>query len=292
MRVALHSANPVLGNVTANVATVADAVRAAAKQKADLVVFPEMFLSGYAIGDDAQRLAFTPNDARLKPLVDACRKSKVAAIAGGPWSPRRGITNNAAILVQPDGSVHTYAKRCLPTFTTFQEGMFFTAGETSPVWEVAGVQVGVHICYDLYFPEHQKAQVLAGADVLLNLSASPAPSRRFFTTLLQARAIENACFMLYSNCAGAQDGLVFWGGAQAVGPRGQVLAALEPYQEGRVVVDLDLGELAAAREFRPTIRDSQAEDLDLAGHAIPALAPPAPSTKAARKRTRASPRKR
>ncbi|MHB8633564.1 MAG: carbon-nitrogen hydrolase family protein [Thermoplasmatota archaeon] len=270
MKVALHSANPRLGDVAENVATIA---QAAAKDGADLVVFPEMFLSGYAIGDDAQRLALSgPSDPRLAPLFAAARENDATLIAGAPWSPRRGITHNAALLVAPDGHSQWYAKRCLPTFTTFREGLFFAPGRESPVWTTPVGKLGIHICYDIYFPEHQKRQVLDGADILVNISASPAPSRRFFETLLEARAIENASFMLYANCVGPQDGLVFWGGSRVVGPRGQTVAALEPYREGRVVADIDLDDVVAAREFRPTLRDSHPEDLEnLAGHPVRAL---------------------
>jgi len=106
---------------------------------------------------------------------------------------------------------------------------------------------------------------LAGADILLNISASPTTSQRFFEAILPVRAIENASFSLYSNVAGPQDGIVFWGGSQAYGPRGTRLARLEPLQEGVAVAEIDLDDLAPAREFRPTLRDARVEDLaDLA----------------------------
>ncbi len=259
MKVAVWSATPRLGDVEANVQAVAKAVQ---KKEADLVVFPEMFLSGYAVHDDVQRLALQDGDGRLEPLLSACRKAKAYAIVGGPRTSRRGVTHNSALLVSPDGTTRWYDKRALPTFTTFEEGLHFTPGRESPVWETDLGRIGIGICYDLYFPEFQKRQSLEGADVLVNISASPATSRRFFESLLEARAIENAAFMLYSNNVGAQDGLVFWGGSRAIGPRGQILGEVKPYETGRAVVELDLDDLTAAREFRPTLRDSDVRDLD------------------------------
>lgn len=262
MKLALHSANPRLGDVAANVQAVAKAV---ARREADITVFPEMFLTGYAVGDAAQRLAMQcaapgdrqpPTDRRLQPIMEACRQADAYAITGTPRTTRAGLSHNSALMVSPDGQLTWYDKRALPTFTTFSEGLYFTPGTQSPVWSTPWGRIGIGICYDLYFPEFQKHQVLGGADVLLNLSASPSPSRPFFEALLQARAIENACFSAYSNNCGAQDNLVFWGGAQAFGARGQSLGALAPYQEGRLVVELDLADLRAAREFRPTLRDS------------------------------------
>jgi predicted amidohydrolase len=262
LRLALHSAASRLGDVEGNVATVAKAV---GERKADLVVFPEMFLSGYNIGDDAQRLALHLEDDRLEPLRKACARAKAHAIVGGPRSERRGLTYNSAFLVRPDGTTEAYDKRILANYTTFQEGMFFRRGTADPVWETEVGTIGISICYDLFFPEFQRRQALAGADLLLNISASPITSQRFFEALFPARAIENASFVAYSNLVGPQDGIVFWGGAQAWNPRGQRMGALKPMKTGRLLVEIDWDDLTPAREFRPTLRDVRTDDLaDLA----------------------------
>ncbi len=260
MKATLWAADPKLGNVDANIQRVIEALPGQ-----ELVVLPEMFLTGYNIGDDVQRLAFRPGDSRLAPLLDACRAQGAHVIVGAPYTPREGITYNAALCIDDAGHALWIPKRALPTFTTFREGLFFDRGDTQPVWPTRLGNIGVHICYDLYFPEFQKRQVLDGADILVNISASPSISRRFFEVLLQARAIENACFSLYSNNVGAQDGLVFWGGARGHGPRGDLLGATEPFDEGSVTLDLDMDDLIAAREFRPTIRDSDVADLEALG---------------------------
>lgn len=259
MQVALWSAAPKLGDVAANIETIV----AALGPEEDLVVFPELFLTGYNIGDDVQRLAFTSEDARLGPLQDACKQHGVHLIVGAPYTERDGVTYNSALCIDSDAEVQWVHKRALPTFTTFREGLFFASGPQQGVWNTKLGNIGVHICYDLYFPEFQKRQVLDGADILVNISASPSASRRFFEALLPARAIENAVFSLYSNNAGAQDGLVFWGGAQGWSPRGVCLGRVNPLEDGVARFQVDLGDLAAAREFRPTIRDSDPADLEL-----------------------------
>jgi len=262
LRLSLACANPRLGDVAANVGAVAKAVQDA---KADLVAFPEMYLSGYGIGDDASRLALTLDDDRLEPIRQAARKAKAHVVVGGPRKARAGVTHNAAFCIAPDGTTTAYDKRALATFTTFQEGLFFRPGRTDPVWETDLGTIGLSICYDLFFPEFQRRQALAGADLLLNISASPSTSQRFFEAILPARAIENASFMAYTNCVGPQDAVVFWGGAQAWGPRGTLLGRLEPLKPGRLDVTLDRADLVPAREFRPTLRDAATEDLaDLA----------------------------
>lgn len=258
MKVALHSAAPQLGDVAANVRTVVDALG-----DADLVVFPELFLTGYNIGDDVQRLAFDDGDERLAPLIQAAKQTGTHLVVGAPYTPRAGLTYNSALCIDDEGNAAWIHKRALPTFTTFREGLFFSHGDEQPVWETRLGNIGIGICYDLYFPEFHKRQALDGADVLLNISASPSASRRFFETILPARAVENACFALYSNNVGSQDGIVFWGGSQAYGPRGDLLGRHEEYEDGALILDLDLGDLVAAREFRPTLRDSNPDDLEL-----------------------------
>ncbi len=259
MKADLWSAAPLLGDVAGNVQAVTDAL----ETDADLVVFPELYLTGYNIGDDVQRLAFSPDDPRLEPLREACRANGTHLIVGAPYTPRAGLVYNGALCIDDEGRSLWIPKRALPNFTTFREALFFDHGESQPVWETKHGNIGVHICYDLYFPEMQKKQVLEGADILINISASPSASRRFFEALLPARAIENACFTLYSNNVGSQDGIVFWGGAQAFNPRGERIGLAKEYEQSCIRVELDLDDLVPAREFRPTLRDSDPAQLEL-----------------------------
>lgn len=258
MKVVFHAATPQLGFVAGNVKQVVAAINGDAAQ---LVVFPEMFLTGYAIGDDVQRLAFVKDDPRLEPIRSACAAKKVHAIFGGPRSPRRGVTHNSAFLIDAAGAVTFYDKRCLATFTTFDEGLYYQPGKETVTWKTEQGRIGIGICYDLFFPEFHRRHMLDGADLLVNISASPATSRPFFETLLQARAIENACFMGYSNNVGVQDGLPFWGGARILGPRGESLSEVAPHQVGTAVADLEERDIVPAREFRPTARDADPEEV-------------------------------
>lgn len=259
MKVALWSAAPALGNVAANV----DTVRRALGEGDDLVVFPELFLTGYNIGDDVQRLALDDNAPEVHALRAACKETGTHLIVGAPRKVREGLTHNTALCIDAGGEATWISKRALPNFTTFREALFFGRGDRQPVWRTALGNIGVHICYDLYFPELQKQQVLDGADVLVNISASPATSRRFFEALLPARAIENACFVLYCNNVGSQDGLAFWGGSRGHGPRAEMLGCMSEYEEGPVRFTVDLADLQPAREFRPTIRDTDPADMAL-----------------------------
>lgn len=258
-RAALVQATPVLGDVKANVATVVDAL---AREDADLVVFPELFLSGYAMRDGLRECALATDGPVMRELAAACRDSGKHLVVGAPRpAAQRGVLHNAAFLVGPDGVVGAYDKAYLPTFGVFEEDHWFKEGGTLPVFETPLGRIGLAICYDMFFPEVTKALALSGADVIVCISASPSISRRYFEAVFPARAIETTTWLLYSNLVGPQDTLQFWGGAQAWGPRGD-LKAKGPYDEAAVThVDVDLGELVEARTKRPALRDTRPEVL-------------------------------
>ncbi len=261
MRVTLVSTQPVLSDKEANLAEMEAQVRAA---EGDIVVFPEMALTGYVIGDRVHRLA---------ERLDGPSVARIAALAAetGRWvlfgmpradDRRAGVVYNSAIMVDPEGGVQVYDKRHLATFGPFEDGLHFTPGRSLGLMETPWGDIGVMICYDLFFPELSKAMTVAGADVLVNISASPSTSRRFFEALFPARAIENALPVLYSNFAGSQDGLVFWGGCQSWGPRGTAKAVGPYFETHRLEVEVDHEETAAARPLRPTLRDTRRDVIE------------------------------
>jgi 5-aminopentanamidase len=157
--------------------------------------------------------------------------------------------------------VQVYDKRMLATFGPFEDGLYFSPGREPGFMETPWGPLGVSICYDLFFPELMKAQALAGATLLVNISASPSSSRRFFEAVLPARAIENALPVAYTNFAGTQESLVFWGGAQVWGARGTLKGSSAYYEEARLEVVVDLEEARLARALRPTVRDTVRENV-------------------------------
>lgn len=261
--VALVQARPALGDVKANAARVVETLR---REPACLVVFPELFLSGYAVRDGFSSLAVDLDAPVVRELAEACRATGKALVVGAPTrAEARGLVHNSLLLVTPDGAVRSYDKVYLPTFSLFEEDHFFQEGARLPVFEVRlegePVKLGLTICYDLFFPEVTKALALQGADLLVCASASPTPSRANFEAVFPARALETTCHLLYTNLVGPQDAALFWGGAQAWSARG-VLLAKAPYDEEHVLrVTLDLADVEEARRRRPALRDTRAEVL-------------------------------
>jgi len=243
-----------------NAERLAAAVRSAS---CDLAVFPELYLSGYRIGDQFHRLAIKEGDPVLGALRAVAKESGTALVVGAPLASteRSGEVHNAALAVLPNGELRTQVKRYLPTFGPFEEGVPFTPTDSSTPARLGSVSVGLQICYDVFFPEVSRQLALTGAQLLVVISASPVTSRRLFERLLPARAIENAVPAVYVNRVGVEDGVVFGGGSGAWDARGEpiptVPVAFSPAapEESLSLLELDLAEAARWRPFRPVLRD-------------------------------------
>ncbi len=260
MRIVLAQLAPRTGDLAANVERLRSVVT---ESPGDLVVFPELYLSGYRIGDRVHRLALREGDATLAALRSIARESRATIVVGAPFaSPERpGEVQNTAVAVRPDGEVHVQVKRYLPTFGPFDEGSHFTPTEESETKPLAAHSVGLQICYDAFFPEVSRALALGGAEILVVISASPVTSARFFARLLPARAIENATPVVFVNRVGVEDGVVFGGGSGAWDARGEELASTPEARadlgaEERVLrVEIDPKDALRWRPFRPVLRD-------------------------------------
>ena len=262
MRLTLGQLAPAPGDPETNLARLFAAVRAA---PTDGAIFPELFLSGYRVGDRLRSLALAPDGSdRIGAALRAgARDAAATIVVGAPVlsAARPGEVANAAVVAGPDGAFAVQAKRYLPTFGPFEEGVAFSPADASRPLEVARRKVGLEICYDAFFPEVARELALAGAELLVNVSASPVTSRRLFERLLPARAVENGLPVVYVNRVGVEDGLVFGGGTGAWDLRGEplplapvALAGLGP-EERLWQAEVDLDAVARWRPFRPVLRD-------------------------------------
>jgi len=260
MRLLLAQLAPVPGDVDQNLERLSRAVRAA---PCDLAVFPELYLTGYRIGDRLHRHALRNGERPLAALREVASATGTTVIVGAPLASteRNGEVFNAAVAVDPAGEVHRQVKRYLPTFGPFEEGLQFTPTDRSVPVPLGPRSVGLEVCYDVFFPEVSRQLALGGAELLVAISASPVTSRRLFERLLPARAIENAVPVVYVNRVGVEDGIVFGGGSGAWNPRGDPIPATPvPFapaapEEALSVIEVDPTEAAHWRPFRPVLRD-------------------------------------
>ncbi len=267
MKAVLAQLAPALGDKEKNLRKLATAVEGS---EADLVLAGELFLTGYMARDAFVRLA-EPLDGPAVKAVRSIAEDHGAHIVFGMAEREAGTRKlfNSSVLVAPDGRVFAYRKIYPANFGPFEEGLYFGRGDALTLADTKLGKIGLLICYDTFFPELAKAYALRGADLLAIISASPATSKPFFDRILPARAIENALPVLYANLVGTELNVVFQGGTQAIGPRGEDLGKAKDFAEDRVTAEIDLRDVRTARTFRPTLRDTRKEMWE-------AVAPPVP----------------
>jgi len=262
MLVALGQHESVRGDVAANLARMDKTVT---ESGADLVVFPELFLTGYNARDGHMRLAEGLDGPSVAAVKGMAKASGATVVFGMPERDplRRGVMYNSAVVVRPDGTADAYRKYSPANFGPFEEKIFFASGSELPVFDTPVGRLGLFICYDTFFSEIHKAYALQGADILVGISAGPITSRPLFEALTLARAIENGCVVIYCNLVGTQLQFPFFGGSHIVGPRGDVIARGPYFQDTVVKGEVDLKEVELSRPLRPTIKDSRPEAFDI-----------------------------
>ena len=250
--------NPLVGDVASNVEKIIQsAEQAKAEHKADLIVFPELTLTGYPPEDLLLRPELLRRvEAGLKTLKQNIRG--IAVVVGHPSGQADELYNAASVII--DGECRAnYYKQYLPNYSVFDEKRYFVKGDRPTVFEYKGVQFGLTICEDIWFTAPASQAADEGAEVLLNLNASPYRQGKCHSREVEVaqRVAETGLAIVYVNLVGGQDELVFDGGSFALSHNGQKVAlapvwqsALHPVQiakerTGKVTVT---GELTAKPE--------------------------------------------
>ncbi len=233
----------------------------AKQQRADLIIFPEMSLTGYVVLDQVYELAETipgPSTLRIEKLA---KQTGMHIIFGMPELSEKTQATifNTAVLVGPQGLIGKYRKMYLPTHSVFEEKRYFRPGYQPVSFQTDLGNIGLSICYDVFFPEVFRLTRLMGAQLIVCISASPAIRRNYFEILTSARALENTAFLAYVNLAGIEDGLQFWGGSRLVCPTGDVAAKAKYDEEDFIICEVDYADLRTAETFIPTLRDLRPE---------------------------------
>src|SRR5260370_11832133 len=252
----LAQSSPKLAKKEENLKAIAIQASAARKKNVDLLVLPELHLTGYTMQDEVYNLAEPIPGPSVKRVEKLAREHGLHIVFGMPEeSSVKGVIHNTAVLVGPNGIVGKYRKIHLPTHTVFEERRYYRPGQEAPVFSTSLGTFGLTICYDLYFPELTRLQALAGAQLIVCISASPGLRRRFFEGFCLSRAMENAGYLAYVNRVGIEDGNQFWGGSRVVAPNGSVLGQGKYDIEDHQPCKIELDEVARARASRPTMKD-------------------------------------
>lgn len=255
-----------LGEVEANLEKHLSFIKAAKAEKANLVVFPELSLTGYVLQDMVPAVAHRPgeDDPIFKPLMQASKD--IDLMVGFVDEDARHRFFIGAAYLAGGRIIHVHHKLYLPTYALFDEGRFFTRGDAVRAFDTRFGRLGMLICEDFWHASPPYLLWLDGADVLLLASASPGrglnehdrlDSARWVERVNQAYANLFTSFVVHSNRVGYEDGLNFWGGSTVFGPAGENVAQGPYFEEAMVMAHLDLGQLRRVRARLPLLRDER-----------------------------------
>ncbi|UYQ61056.1 carbon-nitrogen hydrolase family protein [Streptomyces peucetius] len=252
LRTALLQSSGRPGSVAENLKVLDEAAGRAAGAGAGLLVCPELFLTGYAIGDDVPVLAEPANGPGADAVAEIAVRHGIAVHYGYPERAGELIHNSAQLIDASGGRLANYRKTHL--FGCFEQQWFTPGDEPVVQAELDGIRIGMLICYDVEFPENVRAHALAGTDLLLVPTALMHPFPFVAESLVPARAFESQLYVAYANRTGHEGVFEFTGLSCLAGPDGTTRARAGRGEE-LVIGDVDPVLLGASRETNPYLRD-------------------------------------
>jgi predicted amidohydrolase len=269
VRIALAQLAPKLGALEDNLERHRAVLAEARERGANLIVFPELGLTGYLLQDLAADVAMRLDDPRLAPLLAETRGvSAVVSFVEESADHRLFI---AAALVE-DGQIrHVHRKLFLPTYGLFDERRFFAAGDLlRAVPSSLGAGIGLAVCEDFWHLAVPQVLALDGAQILINVSSSPGRdlastnevglgTATSWRTMMRTYAQLTTSFVVFCNRVGVDESISFWGGSEVIAPNGEALFSAPLYEEGLFTVDVSLGDVRRERIALPLLRDERPE---------------------------------
>jgi predicted amidohydrolase len=267
LRVGLAQIAPRLGDVGSNLDKHRGVIAHARDKGVDLLVFPELGLTGYLLQDLNAEVAMRRDDERLIALARECEGMSVV-VGFVERSDDEQLYIAAALL--EDGLVsYVYRKSYLPNYGLFDERRFFGAGsQLRAVDSRLGVRLGLCICEDFWHLPVPLVLALDGAQILVNISSSPGRdvaavveddlgTAQSWRTLMRAYAQLTTSYVVFVNRVGVEEAVTFWGGSQVIDPAGRVVCEAPLLDEGLHVADIDLDDVRRERTALPLLRDER-----------------------------------
>ncbi|MGL4403602.1 MAG: nitrilase-related carbon-nitrogen hydrolase [Fusobacteriaceae bacterium] len=241
MKIELAQYKPILGDVRKNLENIVEICRESIKIGNDIIVFPELALSGYLLED----LAFSTGMKEIPVELLELSKEISIVVGGVERSSDRYIYNSAYYL--EDGKLlHTHRKVYLPTYGMFDEARYFKAGNSIRAFDTKFGKIGMLICEDMWHPTSTFILAQDGAEHVIVLTNSPARGlgdvmsiEEEWDSLLRSAAISNTIFITMVNRTGVEDGVSFWGGSRIYAPNGDRLLSMENFREYKENIKLD-----------------------------------------------------
>ena len=255
LRVGLAQLNTTVGDFDSNIRLILDAATKAKESDADVVIFPELAITGYPPEDLLLRRPFI--DKAMTKLESLAKQAKnLPPIVVGCLDFEQHLYNSAAVLYE--GKIQgIYHKQMLPNYGVFDEERYFQSGDSIKMFEIGGVLTGITICEDMWYPEGPVRQLsLEGAQIILNLNASPfhAGKTDYRERMISTRATDNTVAIAYVNQVGGQDDLVFDGNSIVVDAKGNIIGRASAMCEDLLVVDIAVDEIAQQQLHESRLR--------------------------------------
>ncbi len=254
LRLAACQINPVVGDIEGNLEKILFYIDKAVAEQAEIIVFPELAITGY----NPEDLLFYP--AFIKKAEDALyeivKKVKDFIVIVGLPVKKDDLYNSAAIIAD-QSLIDVYHKVYLPNYSVFDEMRYFKPGSRTPVYEYDGVFFAVNICEDIFHPSVPGLiQAANGAELIINISASPFYAGKYQRKkrMLSTRAYDMGVYVCYLNMVGGQDETVFDGRSLIISPSGEILLRGKAFEEDFIVAEIDMEEVTRTRLREPKIR--------------------------------------
>ncbi|TLS38618.1 carbon-nitrogen hydrolase family protein [Pseudalkalibacillus caeni] len=243
LKVMLAQMKPVLFDKTINLQKMERYIQVASKENADLILFPELALTGYFTRDKTISLAEDLEGKSIKLLQSWARDYNIKVITGFP-EVKGDSVYNSAIFINNDGMIIGTYQKC---HLWDEEYKYFQPGNSYPIWETDIGKIGIMICYDTEFPEVARTLALKGAQLIFAPTANMSPLEHSQRIYIQARAVENQIFVATTNRVGIEEDTHFFGESAAADPFGRFLTLGEDKEE-HYFVEINLERISEARE--------------------------------------------
>lgn len=267
MRICLAQISPHLGNVSKNFDIHFNCIEKAKKNKAEMIVFPELSLTGYTLRDLLPEVALHPAKSPVfKKLRVASRSLDI--VLGFVEEKEKGIYFNSAAYLSRGKILRLHRKVFLPTYGMFEEGRFFAQGKNFTSFQTPGGKAGMMICRDFLSYGASYLHFAGGAEIIIIISAAPGrgvgekedfATSRMWELMGEAISFFSTAFVIYCNRVGFEDGKVFAGGSFIFDPSGRLLLKAPPLEEKLLYANLRLGDLQEVRKKWPFKRDDRPE---------------------------------
>ncbi len=264
MKIAIAQIKSALGAFEDNLDKHLEYINKARERKSDLVIFPELSLTGYSLKDITSEVAVRADDPRLTPLIDASKKIDI--VVGLVEESDEFLYYNAAFYLSGGKILHAHRKLYLPTYGMFEEGRHFATGRSLLAFQTRFGRIGILICEDAWHSICPLLLTLKGSLFIINVANGTArgmsgtgriKSARVWERMNTFYAVNHSVFFIFANRVGVEDGVSFWGGSEIIDPFGEPIAKASNTDEELLFCNIDIDIARRARVRSPLLRDER-----------------------------------